>query len=38
MTLILRMLHDSQPPIRRLGLETLRRCGMHSVELMQVVA
>jgi HEAT repeat protein len=38
LALILRMLHDAQPSIRRLGLETLRRCGMHSVDLMQKVA
>jgi len=36
--LILRMLKDQEPAIRRLGLETLRRCGLRSTELMRKVA
>ena len=36
--LVLKMLADPEPSIRRLGLETLRRSGMHSTDLMQKVA
>jgi HEAT repeat protein len=36
--LLLRMLKDPEPSIRRLGLETLRRCGLRSTELMRKVA
>jgi HEAT repeat protein len=36
--LILRMLRDTEPLIRRLGLETLRRSGLKSPELLQKVA
>ncbi len=36
--LILRMLRDPEPSIRRLGLETLRRSGLRSPDLLQKVA
>ncbi len=36
--LIVRMLRDSEPLIRRLGLETLRRSGLKSPDLLQKVA
>lgn len=37
-SLVMKMLRDPEPSIRRLGLETMRRCNLRSTDLMRQVA